>query len=68
MLTQSRAPCVLSAGPILYSFFIIIVLCSYESGHSINARSFNLCYRYIDDLIVFNDKKFIDHVKDFYPS
>ena len=32
------------------------------------ARSFNLCYRYIDDSIVFNNKKFIDYVKDIYPS
>ena len=27
-----------------------------------NARLFNLCYRYIDDLIVFSNKKFIDYV------
>ena len=31
-------------------------------------RSFNLCYRYIDDLIVFNKKKFGDYVKEIYPS
>ena len=30
--------------------------------------SFNLCYRYIDDLIVFNNKKFGDYVKEIYPS
>ena len=29
-----------------------------RSGHWRLARSFNLCYRYIDDLIVFNNKKF----------
>ena len=29
-----------------------------RSGHRRLPRSFNLCYRYIDDLIVFNDKKF----------
>ena len=29
-----------------------------KSGHRRLARSFNLCYRYIDDLIVFNNKKF----------
>ena len=28
-----------------------------RSGHRRLARSFNLCYRYIDDLIVFNNKK-----------
>ena len=32
------------------------------------ARSFNLCYRYIDDLIVFNNKKFLDYLKEIYPS
>ena len=30
--------------------------------------SINLCYRYIDDLIVFNNKKFGDYVKEIYPS
>ena len=30
------------------------------------ARSFNLCYRYIDDLIVFNNKKFLDYLKEIY--
>ena len=39
-----------------------------KSGHRRLARSFNLCYRYIDDLIVFNNKKFIDYVKEIYPS
>ena len=27
-----------------------------------------LCYRYIDDLIVFNNKKFLDYLKEIYPS
>ena len=31
-------------------------------------RSFNLCYRYIDDLIVFNNKTFLDYLKEIYPS
>ena len=31
-----------------------------RSGHRRLARSFNLCYRYIDDLIVFNNKKFLE--------
>ena len=53
-----------------------LFLYSYESefldnmirgGHRKLARSFNLCYRYIDDLIVFN-KKFGDYVKEKYPS
>ena len=29
-----------------------------KSGHRRLARSFNLCYKYIDDLIVFNNKTF----------
>ena len=53
------------------------VFCSYESefldslvisGHSRLARSLNLCYRYTDDLTVFSDKRFIDDVKNIYPS
>ena len=39
-----------------------------RSGHRKLARSFNLCYRYTDDLIVFNNKKFGDYVKEIYPS
>ena len=31
-----------------------------RSGHRRFARLFNLCYRYIDDLIVFNIKEFLD--------
>ena len=36
-------------------------------GHRKLARSFSLCYRYIDDLIVFNSKKFGDYVKEICP-
>ena len=39
-----------------------------RGGHRKLARSFNLCYRHIDDLIVFNNKKFGDYVKETYPS
>ena len=39
-----------------------------RSGHRRPARSFNLCYRYIDDFIVFNKKKFLDYLKEIYPS
>ena len=39
-----------------------------KSGHRRLARSFNLCYRYIDDLIVFNNKKFFYYLKEIYPS
>ena len=39
-----------------------------RSGHRKLARSFNLCYRYINDLIVnFNNRKFGDYVKEIYP-
>ena len=59
--------------PLLADLFLY----SYESefldnmirgGHRKLARSFNLCYRYIDDLIVFNNKKFGHYVKKIYPS
>ena len=39
-----------------------------RSGHRKLARSFSLCYHYIDDLIVFSNKKFGDYVKEIYPS
>ena len=39
-----------------------------RSGHRRLARSFNLCYRYMDNLIVFNNKKFLDYLKEIYPS
>ena len=39
-----------------------------RSGHRRLARSFNLSYRYIDDLIVFSNKKFRDYVKHTYPT
>ena len=46
----------------------IVNLNMIKSGHRRLARSFNLCYRYIDDLIVFNNKKFLDYLKEIYPS
>ena len=33
-----------------------------RNGHSRLARSFNLCYRHTDDLIVFNNKKFFNYL------
>ena len=39
-----------------------------RSGHRRLNRSFNLCYRYIDDLIVYNNKKFLNYPKEIYPS
>ena len=57
-----------NCAPLLADLFLY----SYESKFLDNikklARSFNLCYRYMDDLIVFNNKKFGDYVKEIYPS
>ena len=39
-----------------------------KSGLRRLAKSFNLCYRYIDDSIVFNNRKFLDYLKEIYPS
>ena len=39
-----------------------------RSGHMRLVRSSNLCYRYIDDLIVFNNKKFLEYLKEIYLS
>ena len=39
-----------------------------RGGYKRLARSFNLCYRYTDDLIVFNSKRFLDYLKVIYPS
>ena len=52
----------------LYSFENEFLDNMIRSGHRRLARSFNLCYRYIDDLIVFNNKKFLDYLKEMYPS
>ena len=58
-------------------YYLLIFSCTHEnefldnmirSGHRRLARLFNLCYRYIDDLIVFNNKKFLDYLKEIYPS
>ena len=32
------------------------------------ARSLNLCFRYTDDLIVFNNKKLLDYLREIHPS
>ena len=39
-----------------------------RSGYRRLARSFNLCYRYTDDLIFCNNKRFLDYLKEIYPS
>ena len=54
-----------------------LFLYSYEKEFSDNmirggcrrlSRSFNLCYRYTDDLIVFNNNKFLDYLKEIHTS
>ena len=35
-----------------------------SSGHRRFARSFNRCNTYTDDLIVFDNKKFLDYLKE----
>ena len=66
-------PMGINCAPLLADLFLY----SYEnefldnmirSGHRRLARLFNLCYRYIDDLIVFNNKKFSDYLKEICPS
>ena len=52
----------------LYSYKNEFLDTMIRSGHRRLTRSFNLCYRYIDDLIVFNNKKFLDYLKEIYPS
>ena len=65
-----------NCAPLLADLFLLF-LYSYEyefldsmikSDHRRLARSFNLCYRYIDDLIVFNNKKILDYLFIIYPS
>ena len=52
----------------LYSYKSEFLDSMVKCDHRKLARSFNLCYRQIDDFIVFNNKKFIGYVKDIYPS
>ena len=58
----------LLADTFLYSYESEFLDSLVRSGHRRLAMSFNLCYRYTDDLIVFNNKKFIDYVKNTHPS
>ena len=54
--------------PFLYSYESDFLENMIRRGHRKPARSFNLCFRYIDDLTVFNNKRFWEYVKDIYPS
>ena len=53
----------LLADLLLYSYESEFLDSLVRSGDRRLARSFNLSYRYIDDLIVFNNKRLIDYVK-----
>ena len=59
------------------ALLVDLFFCSYENefldnmikgGHRRLARSFNLYYRYIHNLIVYNNKKFFNYLKEIYPS
>ena len=59
------------------SLLAYLFLCSYENEFSDKlikkgkrklARKFNLSYRYIDDLISFNNKRFKEFISDIYPK
>ena len=52
----------------LYSYENEFVDNLIRSGHMRLARSFSLYYRYTDDLIVFNNKKFVDYLRAIDPS
>ena len=62
-----------NCAPLLADLF----LCSYENefidklikeGKRMLARKFNLSFRYIDDLISFNNKRFKEFISDIYPK
>ena len=52
----------------LYSYENEFLDNMFRSDHRRLARLFNLCCSYIDDLIVFSNKKFLDYLKEIYPS
>ena len=63
---QLRAPSL--ADLFYYSYENELLEKMIRGGHRRLARSFNLCYGFTDDLIVFNNKKFLDYLKEIYPS
>ena len=52
----------------LYSYESEFLVNMIRGGHRKFARSFNLCYRYTDELIVFNNQTFWNYVKEIYSS
>ena len=59
--------CSLLADFFLYSYENEFLDNMIRGGHRRLTRSFNLCYRYSDDLIAFNNTK-LDYLKEIYPS
>ena len=52
----------------LYSYEIEFLDKLVKEGKTKLARKFNLSYRYIDDLISFNNKRFRKFISDIYPK
>ena len=68
-----RIPMGTNCAPLLAAIFLYLCGSKFldnmiRSGKGRLERSFNLCYRYTDNLIVFNYKKFLDYLKEIYPS
>ena len=53
---------------ILYSLFSILYDKLIKEGKRRLARKFSLSYRYINDLISFNNKRFKEFISDIYPE
>ena len=58
----------LLADLLLYSYETEFLDKLIKEGKRMLARKFNLSYRYIDDLISFNNKRFKEFITDIYPK
>ena len=58
----------LLADLLLYSYENEVLDILIKEGKRKLARKFNLSYRYIDDLIFFNNKRFKEFISDIYPN
>ena len=61
-----------NCAPLLADLFLYSYENEFPDNMIRNARSrlvssFYLCYRYTDDVIISNDKKFMDYLKELYP-
>ena len=52
----------------LYSFETDFIQNLHKSGAKKQSRSFNLTYRYIDDVLSLNNSKFSDYIDSIYPD